>query len=105
MKMKKRVIEVLVVIVLSYVFPLKISLAQSLPFVHYTSEDGLPSASVQCILQDSKGFLWIGTTHGLSRFNGIEFENFYIKDGLIDDLIYEIFEDEKGNTGLEPIKD
>jgi ligand-binding sensor domain-containing protein/signal transduction histidine kinase len=100
MKMKKRIIEIFVVIILSYVFPVKISLAQSLPFTHYTSEDGLPSATVSRILQDSRGFLWLGTTHGLSRFNGIEFENFYIKDGLIDDLIYEIFEDEKGNIWI-----
>jgi len=96
MKMKKRVIELFVVIVLSCFFPVKISLAQSLPFLHYTTKDGLPSASVRCVFQDSRGYLWIGTTHGLSRFNGIGFENFYIKDGLIDDFIHDICEDGNG---------
>jgi ligand-binding sensor domain-containing protein/signal transduction histidine kinase len=100
MKMKRRVIDILVVIVLSCVFPMKISLAQSLPFKHFTFEDGLPSSSVSPIIQDSRGFLWIGTTHGLSRFNGIEFENFKLKDGLIDDFILEIYEDGKGNIWI-----
>jgi len=98
--MKKRVIELFVVIVLFCFFPMKISHAQSLPFLHFTTKDGLPSTSVRCIFQDSRGFLWIGTTHGLSRFNGIKFENFYIKNGLIDDYINDICEDGSGNIWI-----
>jgi ligand-binding sensor domain-containing protein/signal transduction histidine kinase len=100
MKMKKRVIEFFVVIVFFCFFSVKISLAQSLPFLHYTTKDGLPSASVRCVFQDSRAFLWIGSSHGLSRFNGIKFENFYIKDGLIDDHINDICEDGKGNIWI-----
>jgi len=99
-KMKRRVIGLIVVIAFSFFFPVKILLAQSLPFLHYTNKDGLPSSSVSCIFQDSRGFLWVGTTHGLSRFNGIGFENFHIKDGLIDDLIYDVFEDGKGKIWI-----
>ncbi len=101
-KIKRRVIKLIgaIVITFSFFFPVKILLAQSLSFFHYTTKDGLPSATVTCIFQDSRAFLWIGTTHGLSRFNGIGFKNFYIKEGLLDEVIHEIFEDGKGNIWI-----
>src|ERR1043165_8146161 len=36
-------------------------------FDHYNFEKGLSSNRVQCIAQDSDGFLWIGTASGLNR--------------------------------------
>ncbi|HMB77945.1 MAG TPA: two-component regulator propeller domain-containing protein [Kiloniellaceae bacterium] len=39
-------------------------------FEHLTVEDGLPENSVQAILQDHLGFLWLGTASGLVRYNG-----------------------------------
>jgi len=38
--------------------------------------EGLASNEVNCILQDSKGFMWFGTNNGLSRFDGYKFKNF-----------------------------
>lgn len=38
-----------------------------------TTSDGLPSNSVRCIYQDSKGFLWLGTLNGLCRYDGNTF--------------------------------
>jgi streptogramin lyase len=35
--------------------------------------DGLPSDSVTAILQTSDGFLWVGTSAGLVRFDGVKF--------------------------------
>jgi signal transduction histidine kinase len=32
----------------------------------YTSQDGLPTESVNCLLEDSSGVLWIGTSKGLA---------------------------------------
>ncbi|MBO73008.1 MAG: hypothetical protein CMD35_05245 [Flavobacteriales bacterium] len=43
----------------------------------YTIDDGLPQSFIEDFFQDKKGFLWISTQDGLSRFNGYEFENFY----------------------------
>ena len=43
----------------------------------YTIDDGLPQSFIEELFQDKKGFLWISTQDGLSRFNGYEFENFY----------------------------
>lgn len=43
----------------------------------FTIEDGLPQSNVETIFQDKKGFLWIATQDGVSKFNGYQFENFY----------------------------
>jgi ligand-binding sensor domain-containing protein/signal transduction histidine kinase len=52
-------------------------------------------------LQDSKGFLWIGTANGLNKYDGNEF-TVYKHDpedpnSLSSDMIYSIAEDKKGN--------
>ena len=46
-------------------------------FDHLGSEDGLSQVSVSAILQDRQGFLWFGTSDGLNRYDGYEFEIFY----------------------------
>lgn len=45
-------------------------------FRTYTVKDGLPHNKINKIVQDSKGFLWIATEGGLSRFDGYSFRNF-----------------------------
>src|SRR5579871_2661461 len=40
----------------------------------WQSNDGLPDNSVEGVAQTSDGYLWIGTPQGLSRFDGIRFE-------------------------------
>jgi ligand-binding sensor domain-containing protein len=42
-------------------------------FNHITAEKGLPSSAVRCILSDDTGFIWIGTSNGLCRFDGMEY--------------------------------
>ena len=42
-------------------------------FEHLSLEQGLSQSSVFCILQDSRGFLWICTQDGLNRYDGYEF--------------------------------
>lgn len=39
-------------------------------------EKGLSQNSVRTIIQDSKGFIWIGTWSGLNRFDGLQFKIF-----------------------------
>jgi len=38
--------------------------------------DGLSQSSVNCILQDKKGFIWLGTRDGLNKFDGYSFKSF-----------------------------
>ncbi|WP_417129806.1 two-component regulator propeller domain-containing protein [Phocaeicola sp.] len=47
-------------------------------FRHYNIENGISSNNISSILQDQKGFIWIGTDNGLSRFDGNQF-TFYQK--------------------------
>ncbi len=42
----------------------------------WTSANGLPASTVQCLLQTRDGYLWIGTRNSLVRFNGKDFRTF-----------------------------
>jgi len=39
-------------------------------FRNISQEDGLSNGSVYAIMQDSRGFMWFGTRHGLNRWDG-----------------------------------
>ena len=43
--------------------------AQDIQFEHLTTEQGLSSNIVWSVLEDSHGFIWIGTMDGLNRFD------------------------------------
>lgn len=40
----------------------------------WETADGIPSNTVYCISQTPEGYLWIGTSRGLARFDGIKFK-------------------------------
>src|SRR5579871_1566719 len=42
------------------------------------SDRGFPGGSVTAIAQTSDGYLWIGTEHGLVRFDGMSFRSFSV---------------------------
>lgn len=46
----------------------------------FDASNGLPSSECLAIEKDHTGHLWIGTTVGISRFNGYAFENFFETD-------------------------
>lgn len=50
-------------------------------FNRLSSSDGLNTNKVNCVFQDEKGFLWVGTENGIQRFDGRKFINFR-SDGL-----------------------
>ncbi|MEL7532754.1 MAG: two-component regulator propeller domain-containing protein, partial [Bacteroidota bacterium] len=76
--------------------PLSSISAQSLDlfFEHFTTEDGLSQNDVNCIIQDSLGFMWFGTNDGLNRYDGYnvtefkpsETDSFSISSNLINCL-------------------
>ncbi len=53
-------------------------------YKHFGVEDGLPGTTVYCAAQDADGFMWFGTDAGVSRFDGKEFVNYGVKDGVSD---------------------
>lgn len=66
----------------------------------YTTQNGLSDNTIICMIQDSRGFLWIGTKEGLNRFDGFEFRKFFAtKDpmsGLASNTISSLLEYNKG---------
>jgi signal transduction histidine kinase/DNA-binding response OmpR family regulator/ligand-binding sensor domain-containing protein len=74
--------------------------AQHLPITTYTPDDGLASSQAWAIYQDSRGFLWVGTTGGLCRWDGVYFETLGTRDGLRDQVVRTIVEDRNGHLWL-----
>lgn len=67
--------------------------SQELVKKYFTVSEGLPSNRIYKCLQDRKGFLWLATENGLVRFDGQNFKNYSVNDGLPDSDILEIFVD------------
>ena len=88
-------------------FVLSISLSattsQSL-LTSFSTKDGLVSNLVNITFQDSKGFLWIGTSSGLSRFDGREFTNYFNnprdENSINSNRVLGFAEDSKGNLWI-----
>src|SRR5271165_5213491 len=53
---------------------------QRLPIRSYTTAEGLADNHVKRIRSDSRGFLWLCTDEGLSRFDGHSFTNYTVRD-------------------------
>lgn len=70
--------------------------AQQLIFKTYTVEDGLVSNPVRLVYQDTKGFIWIGTWEGLSKYDGHKFTNYTTANGLSHNLVNDIYESADG---------
>jgi signal transduction histidine kinase/streptogramin lyase len=76
--------------------------AQSQPPQYVTrvwhTEEGLPQNSVNAMLQDHQGYLWIGTFGGLARFDGERFTVFDSANtpGFGSDEIYSLYESRSG---------
>ncbi|MEO6869565.1 MAG: two-component regulator propeller domain-containing protein, partial [Ginsengibacter sp.] len=72
--------------------------AQQQIFKNYTVNDGLISNEIRGIFQDSKGFLWIATLEGLSKYDGNTFTNFSSSNGLSQNMVNDLYE--SGDGGL-----
>ena len=70
--------------------------AERLPVRVYTVDDGLAGDEVSAILQDSRGFLWIATDNGLSRFDGARFTGYDTLQGLPSPHVNVLAEDVAG---------
>ncbi len=73
---------------------------QELKFTNFTIEDGLSHSKVNCVYQDTQGFLWFGTNEGLNQYNGHQFTIFQQDPdnpySLSANLIRCILEDSRG---------
>ncbi len=75
-----------------------ISIAQN--FDRITLDNGLSQSHINCIRQDSTGFIWFGTNGGLNRYDGSEFKIFlhdiYDSTSISNNIINCIYEDDLG---------
>jgi ligand-binding sensor domain-containing protein/signal transduction histidine kinase len=67
--------------------------AQHYNFISYSTESGLAQSQVRALAQDKKGYLWLGTMGGLSRYDGKKFLNYSIQNGLIDNQVFSLYAD------------
>ena len=70
-------------------------------FQHLTVKDGLSQGHILCMIQDSEGYIWVGTYNGLNRYNGYTFDVFHADrenpNSLFINAVYSLFEDRDGN--------
>ncbi len=68
--------------------------AQFYHLSQYSLEEGLPQSEVQAIMEDHLGYIWIGTNGGgLCRFNGRSFDIYTRKNGLNENIIFGLYQD------------
>ncbi len=83
--------------IFSLAIGIQVATAQQYHFQTYSVQQGMGSASVNQIFQDSKGYIWFATQGGgVNRFNGKEFKNFTKSEGLPSNDVTYIAEDKKG---------
>jgi ligand-binding sensor domain-containing protein/serine phosphatase RsbU (regulator of sigma subunit) len=59
---------------------------------------GLKHGSINCLLEDNRGNIWLGTPGGgITKYDGKSFTHFTVKEGLNSNSINIIFEDKVGN--------
>jgi len=95
----QRIIIFFVLIVLS-----NISLSQNINFKHLTIQDGISQSTINCMFQDSHGFMWFGTEDGLNRYDGYNFEIFKKNpldtNSISHNWIWDIYEDSHENLWI-----
>ena len=69
-------------------------------FKRIDQEDGLSQGTVRQIVQDAKGFIWLGTVSGLNRYDGYQFQVYKQDDqkpgALMHNSIRTLFSDRDG---------
>ncbi len=80
---------------------------QQLHFEHLSTINGLSERNINCILQDSKGFIWIGARDGLNRYDGYQFKVFRSDPSdpcsISNNYISHLAEDKDGNIWVATI--
>jgi len=74
----------------------------NIKFKHLTVEDGLAHHETLFVMQDTLGFMWFGTKHGLNKYDGMRVSTYFHDhdsdhlNSLIGNFAHWIHEDETG---------
>ena len=78
--------------------------ANTFGFNQLTIKDGLSDGSITCLLQDKKGFIWIGTSNGLNKYDGYQISvykhNLQQANSIGGNFIRCLYEDSKNNLWI-----
>jgi len=95
--------QIIIFLIILFISSFSIS-AQNINFKHITIQDGLSQSTVNCIFQDSKGYMWIGTQDGLNKYDGYNFtvykQNPLDTNSISHNWIWNIFEDNHKNLWI-----
>lgn len=93
--MKKKLLSLLLLI--CFFLPV-IAATGQYNFIHVNGTDGLSNSHVKSIIQDSYGFIWLGTRNGLNRYDGVSMQVYPCYDealGQGNQVISALFEDDR----------
>jgi ligand-binding sensor domain-containing protein len=85
--------------------PTAVAQQNSIKFDRLTTEKtltvkALSQNSIYCLLQDSQGFIWIGTWDGLNRYDGYDFIIYNTENGLSNPTVNTLCEDDEKNIWI-----
>jgi len=67
----------------------------------HTQDDGLSNNTVRAVLRDSRGYVWMGTSNGLNRYDGRNYQEVKIDGGIPDNnYITSLLEDSRGKIWI-----
>src|ERR1700753_1424171 len=70
---------------------------------HFTDENGLPQNSINDLLFDKNGYLWLASQVGLVRYNGSSFKLYYPNDNpVMESNNAFLGKDYKGSIDFQP---
>jgi signal transduction histidine kinase/ligand-binding sensor domain-containing protein/DNA-binding response OmpR family regulator len=100
--LKKTFLRIIVFTVL--IFAHQISVSETLKFDNFSNREGFNQNTINAIIEDDYGFLWIGTPNGLIKYDGYDFYS-YNHDPLNDKSISNnyiqcLFTDTEGNLWI-----
>jgi ligand-binding sensor domain-containing protein len=76
-------------------------------FINYRPSDPGADLATTCLYFDRKGFLWMGTSWELYRFDGLEYKPFYTNrsdpSGLAGNYVTDIYEDKSGRLWISTL--
>ncbi|MGZ3884184.1 MAG: ligand-binding sensor domain-containing protein, partial [Bacteroidia bacterium] len=75
--------------------------SQQYNFHNYSVKDGVAQSQVYSLLQDSRGYLWMGTQGGgMTSFDGRNFKTYSVKEGLPSTKVFSMREDKHTNLWI-----
>ena len=99
--MRKQLLLIFVLCIISFA----VQAQKQYSFLQVTNAKGLVNNQITCVNKDSRGFIWVGTVAGLSRYDGNSFVNYKHNPtdstSLIDNYILTIQEDAIGNLWIK----